>query len=160
MRHHCLARSKFLCCKFSKNVTSCLKQTDSIFTFYFFQYFSSICAAPLPEPIAAPSPPPPPQHSFCFIPHVSWRPYSPALPFPQLLCLFFLAIIYTPTHLTHTLTNMNGSDPPIRMYGFFPPSYSTSVILSMYTHFPWVFIIRFCSFFLKICLFYLYVSIL
>lgn len=146
MRHHCLARSKFLCCKFSKNVTSCLKQTDFIFTLIFSSIFP--VSVPLPSqslslglhfhlPTA-----PFLLHTTCVL-----TPLLPALPFPQLLCLFFLAIIYTHTHLTHTLTNMNGLDPPIRMYGFFPPSYSTSVILPMYIHFPWVFIICFCSFF-------------
>lgn len=136
MRHHCLARSKFLCCKFSRNVTSCLKQTDSIFKLIFYSIFP--VSVPLPSQSLSLGlhfhlPHGPLSASYHMCPDAPTA--QPSLS-PSFFVFFFLAIIYTPTHLTHTLTNMNRSDPPIRMYGFFPPSYSTSVILPMYIHFP------------------------
>lgn len=143
MRHHCLARSKFLCCKFSKKLP---KANRFYLHTYFFQYFSSICAAPLPEPIAGP-PLPPPHSTLSASYHMCPHAPTPSPPFPPASLSFFPSYYLHPhSPYSHTLTNMNGSDPPIRMYGFFPPSYSTSVILPMYIHFPWVFIICFCSF--------------
>lgn len=136
MRHHCLARSKFLCCKFSKNVTSCLKQTDSIFTLIFSSIF----------PVSVPLPSQSlslglhfhlPDSTLSASYHMCPDAPTPSPPFPPASLSFFPSYYLHPhSPYSHTLTNMNGSDPPIRMYGFFPPSYSTSVILPMYIHFP------------------------